>query len=117
MNRIVEKVVRIAQDAGLALAMGSDFTTLEQHGRNMAEIGSLMRAGLSSAEALLAATRNGAALLNDPDGGVIAPGYRADAVILASDPADPATFEDPTNVAAVIKDGAIVHLSPALATT
>jgi imidazolonepropionase-like amidohydrolase len=99
------------------LAVGSDFSTPEQHGKNLVEIGSLMRAGLTSAEALLAATRNGATLLNDPDGGVIATGYRADALILANDPADPSTFEDPENVAAVIKDGVIVHLSPALAPT
>ncbi|MGB8178860.1 MAG: amidohydrolase family protein [Acidimicrobiales bacterium] len=112
-----EKAVRLAMEVGLPLAVGSDFTTTEQHGRNLVEIGSLMRAGLSSAEALLAATRNGAALLHDPDGGVIAPGYRADAVILARDPADPSTFEDPQNVAAVIKDGGIVHLSPSLTTT
>lgn len=112
-----EHVIGRARDAGLALAVGSDFSTPEQHGTNMVEIGSLMRAGLSGAEALLCATRNGASLLNDPDGGVIATGYRADAVILASDPADPSTFEDPDNVAAVIKDGAIVHLSSALATT
>ena len=76
-----------------------------------------MRAGLTSAEALLAATRNGATLMNDPDGGVIAPGYRADAVILASDPALPSTFEDPANVAAVVKDGVIVHRSPEFATS
>jgi len=112
-----EKVVRLAQEAGLPLAVGSDFSTPEQHGKNLVEIGSLMRAGLTSAEALLAATRNGATLLNDPDGGVIATGYRADALILANDPADPSTFEDPENVAAVIKDGVIVHLSPALAPT
>jgi len=56
------------QEAGLPLAVGSDFSTPEQHGKNLVEIGSLMRAGLTSAEALLAATRNGATLLNDPDG-------------------------------------------------
>jgi imidazolonepropionase-like amidohydrolase len=112
-----EKVVRLAQEAGLPIAVGSDFSTPEQHGMNLVEIGSLMRAGLTSAEALLAATRNGAALLNDPNGGVIATGYRADAVILAGDPADSSTFEDPKNVAAVIKDGVIVHLSSALATS
>ena len=112
-----EGVVRLAKEAGLPLAVGSDFTTTEQHGRNLVEIGSLMRAGLTSAEALLAATRNGATLMNDPDGGVIAPGYRADAVILASDPALPSTFEDPANVAAVVKDGVIVHRSPEFATS
>jgi len=38
-------------------------------------------------------------------------------VILASDPALPSTFEDPANVAAVVKDGVIVHRSPEFATS
>jgi imidazolonepropionase-like amidohydrolase len=46
--------------------------------------------------------------MNDPAGGHIAPGFRADAVLLSADPADPATFEDLGSVAAVIKDGQVV---------
>ena len=106
-----QKVIPLAQQAGLALAVGSDFSTPQQHGRNLAEIGALLRAGLTPGEALLAATRNGARLFNDPDGGVIAPGYRADAVILSADPADPTTFERPDSVAAVIQAGKVVHRS------
>jgi imidazolonepropionase-like amidohydrolase len=107
-----ETVVKIARDTGLPLAMGCDFTVLHQHGTNLVEIAALMRAGLTSSDALLAATRNGAQLFSDADGGVIAPGFRADAVLLRSDPSDPATFEDSGNVAIVIKDGNIVHPAP-----
>jgi imidazolonepropionase-like amidohydrolase len=104
-----ENVIGLARDRGLPLAVGSDYSTPEQHGTNLVEIGALMRAGLPAPDALLAATANGAALLNDPDGGRIAPGLRADAVLLTADPADPATFDDPASVAAVVKDGQVVY--------
>jgi imidazolonepropionase-like amidohydrolase len=104
-----ELVVRRARDSGLPLAVGSDFTVPAQHGTNLVEVGSLQRAGLTRGESLLAATSNGARLLGDGGSGVIAAGHRADAVLLASDPGDPATFENPSSVAAVVKDGILVH--------
>jgi imidazolonepropionase-like amidohydrolase len=104
-----EEVIKRARDAGLPLCIGSDYTTPQQHGTNLVEIAALIRAGLRPAAALLAATGNGARLLDDPAGGRIAPGCRADAVLLSADPADPATFEDPRHVAAVLKDGQVVH--------
>jgi imidazolonepropionase-like amidohydrolase len=104
-----ELVVRRARDSGLPLAIGSDFTVPWQHGTNLVEVGTLQRAGLTSGEALLAATSNGARLLRDGGSGVIAAGHRADAVLLSGDPSDPATFENPSSVAAVVKDGILVH--------
>jgi imidazolonepropionase-like amidohydrolase len=104
-----ELVVRRARDSGLPLAIGSDFTLPWQHGTNLVEIGALQRAGLANGEALLAATSNGARLLLDGGSGVIAAGHRADAVLLCRDPSDPATFENPSSVAAVVKDGILVH--------
>ncbi|MBT0768693.1 amidohydrolase family protein [Kineosporia sp. J2-2] len=99
------QAVRAARDAGLPIALGSDFGTQQQHGTNLTEIAALIRAGLTGPEALLAATRNGAQLLNDAAGGVIAPGYRADAILLDADPTDPATFADASPVVAVIQNG------------
>lgn len=104
-----ELVVRRARDSGLPLAVGSDFTVPWQHGTNLVEVGALQRAGLTSGEALLAATSNGARLLLDGGSGVIANGHRADAVLLSGDPGDPATFDNPASVAAVVKDGILVH--------
>ncbi|GAA3633667.1 amidohydrolase family protein [Kineosporia mesophila] len=104
-----DRAVLHARDAGLPLALGSDFGSPEHHGTNLVEIGALLRAGLSGPQALLAATRNGARLLRDEAGGVIAPGKRADAVILDADPTDPATYDDPSHVVAVIQEG---HLVP-----
>jgi imidazolonepropionase-like amidohydrolase len=101
-----ETAVLRARDAGLAVALGSDFGTAEQHGTNRAEIASLLRAGLSPSEALIAATAAGARLLGD---GTIEPGAPADAVVFRSDPALPTTHEDRDAVALVIEDGRIVH--------
>ena len=106
------QAVLSAYDAGLPIAIGSDFSTVEQHGTNLVEIAALMRAGLPAADALFAATRNGAALLADADGGTIAPGFRADAVLLKNDPTDPATFDDPHSVVGVVANGELVHFDP-----
>lgn len=55
--------VRLARDAGLAIAVGTDSGTPEQHGTAKLEVAALVAAGLTPQEALLAATRSGAALL------------------------------------------------------
>jgi imidazolonepropionase-like amidohydrolase len=103
--------VRTAFEAGLPIALGSDFGTTDQHGRNLTEISWLIRAGLAPADALIAATRNGAALLGVRDGGQIAEGFRADAVLLTADPTDPSTFENASNVAAVLLDGRLIDVN------
>jgi imidazolonepropionase-like amidohydrolase len=108
-----EVAVRLARDAGLAIALGSDFGTADQHGRNLAEIAWLIRAGLEPVEALFAATRTGAALLGVADGGQIAEGFRADAVLLSADPTDPSTFDSAGSVAAVLIDGQLILSHPA----
>ena len=107
------RAVNEAFDAGVTLAIGSDYGTAKQHGTNLREIGSLMLAGIPAADVLLAATRNGAQLFGDADSGRIAPGFRADAVILNGDPTDPATFTAPHSVTAVVHDGELVHHAPA----
>ncbi len=102
-----EEAVRFARDAGVAIGMGCDFSMPSQHGTNLVELAALRRAGLSSEEVLIAATRVGAALFGDEDGGSIAPGSRADAVLLRFDPAQAATFERSDFVGMVIKDGSV----------
>ncbi|MFT4044048.1 MAG: amidohydrolase family protein [Gordonia sp. (in: high G+C Gram-positive bacteria)] len=104
-----QRAVLHARDAGLAIALGSDFGTARQHGTNLIEIASLIRAGLTGPEALIAATRSGALLLGDGGSGRIAAGDRADAVILDADPHDPHTYESGAHVRAVLKDGRFVY--------
>ena len=85
--------VRLARDAGVAIALGSDFAQAEDHGTNLAEITYLHRAGLSVEEALLAATIGGAQLCGVGDRqGRIAPGYAFDALLLDTDPGDLSCF-------------------------
>jgi adenine deaminase len=50
------------------------------------EMAALVRAGLSPADVLRAATVNAATLLGDPSRGEVAAGFRADAVLLAANP-------------------------------
>lgn len=107
--------VRIARDAGLAIALGTDYGTPAQHGTGRLEFDALVASGLTPAEALVAATRGGAALMArvDPDqnpalAGRIAPGAPADAVLLNRDPREPGALAAPGAVAAVILAGRVV---------
>lgn len=107
--------VRIARDAGLTIALGSDYGTPDQHGTGCREFEALEAAGLSAADALVAATRGGAELMArvDPDqnralAGRIAPGAPADAVLLTRDPREAGALSDPGAIAAVILAGRVV---------
>ena len=107
--------VRIARDAGLPIALGSDYGTTSQHGTNRLEFDELVRAGLSPEEALIAATRTGAELLRratpQPEqlpSGRIEPGEIADALIYCRDPRIPGVFTDRDSLLAVILDGQII---------
>jgi imidazolonepropionase-like amidohydrolase len=92
------------------VALGTDFISREQHGTNLREIAAVAEAGLSTEEALLAATRSGAELLGVGDRyGRIAPGYVFDAVVLDQDPGDLA-FARTGRIAGVFKTGRpVVH--------
>ena len=117
--------VRLARDAGLAIALGSDFSTPEQHGTNRTEFDDLLHAGLTPGEALTAATRSGAELLarvaHDPHraphgqsaapSGLIADGEIADAVVFNRNPLEPGAFSAQESVIAVIIGGELIDVS------
>ncbi|MFT4232001.1 MAG: amidohydrolase family protein [Leucobacter sp.] len=63
------RAVLRARDAGLAIALGTDYGTAEQHGTGRLEFDALIVAGLTPQEALVAATRSGAELLARVSGG------------------------------------------------
>jgi imidazolonepropionase-like amidohydrolase len=98
--------VALAREHGVAIALGSDFATADDHGGNLAEITWLHRAGLPVEEALLAATLRGAELCGVADReGRIAPGYQFDAVLLDEDPGDLSCFLRDDAVTGVFRAG------------
>jgi len=93
-----------ALDAGVAIAMGTDAgTPFNFFGDIPEEMERMVEYGLTPAEALEAATVNGAALLGLDDVGRVAAGYAADLVVLDTDPnEDAGAWGDPE---AVYRDG------------
>ena len=109
-GQVLGQAVRIAKAAGVPIALGTDFAHRERHGHNLAEITHLVRAGLTTGEALLAATANGAELCGL--GGItgrLQVGYRFDAIVLDADPSDAEIFTDPDSVTAVFAGGHAVR--------
>lgn len=94
--------VAIAKDAGVKIAMGTDMIG---QGPNLREIKLMAEAGLTSGEALLAATAGGAELCGVTDRGRIAAGHVFDAILLDEDPSDLGPFEDPESVTGVFQGG------------
>lgn len=95
-----------AIDAGVPIAMGTDSGVFE-HGINTEELALMVRAGLTPAQALVAATANAADLLGLPDRGRVAPGLRADLVVVSGDPFDLDSHAQ--RVARVYKNGVLVR--------
>jgi imidazolonepropionase-like amidohydrolase len=80
------ETARRAHKAGVRFAMGSD-AVFTMFGQNTRELGWFVKAGMTPAEALAAATTNGAALLGmEKSLGAVAPGYFADIVAVEGDP-------------------------------
>jgi imidazolonepropionase-like amidohydrolase len=80
------ETARRAVKAGVRFAMGSD-AVFTMFGENTRELGWFVKAGMTPAQALAAATVNGAAMLGmEKSLGAIAPGYFADIVAVKGDP-------------------------------
>lgn len=80
------ETARRAHQHGVRFAMGSD-AVFTMFGQNTRELGWFVKAGLTPAEALAAATVNAAELLGMKDSlGALAPGYFADIVAVEGDP-------------------------------
>jgi imidazolonepropionase-like amidohydrolase len=78
--------LRMAHKAGIRIAMGSD-SVMSMFGQNTRELEWFVKAGMSNAEALSAATLNGAILLGQQDFlGRLKPGFAADIVAVKGNP-------------------------------
>lgn len=100
------RCVRIALEYGVRLAVGTDYISRDQHGRNLEELALMAEAGMAPAQVLLAATRGGAELCGVDDRlGRIAPGYVFDALVLDQDPGDLSCFREPGAVTGVFQAG------------
>lgn len=80
------ETLRKAVKAGVKIAMGSD-AVFTGFGENTRELARFVDAGMTPAQAIAAATTNGAALLGmDKTLGSVAPGYSADIVAVEGNP-------------------------------
>jgi imidazolonepropionase-like amidohydrolase len=96
--------------AGVKVAMGTDSGVMP-HGRNLREIGEMVKCGMSPGDALVATTRTAAELLGVlDDRGTVEPGKRADLVVVEGDPFDVDDIGE--RVAAVYQDGRPVTTPP-----
>jgi imidazolonepropionase-like amidohydrolase len=104
-------VTKRAQDMGVTLAAGVDslLTAGDPLPMLHKELEVMVNgAGLTPAQALIAATRGGAHAIGvDEQRGTIEPGKVADLLLVAADPT--ADIRNTRNIRYVIKDGRIVH--------
>ncbi len=84
---MAEASIRVARDAGVKIATGSDFGGGSLRANQLAwEVTSLVAAGLEPVAALAAATWRGGELLGEPEAGVIREGGPADFFLVHGDP-------------------------------
>jgi imidazolonepropionase-like amidohydrolase len=95
-----------AHKAGVTLAMGFDSGP---PGADALELVRMVEGGLTSHDAITAATSGSACALGLDDVGMIEPGKKADLVVLDSDPLkDIRTLTDPKNIWMVMSGGRVV---------
>jgi imidazolonepropionase-like amidohydrolase len=106
-----ERSLKMAYDAGVQIAMGSDVgTPLNYHGENALEVYWMHKAGLSVTDALVAATGNAAKALGwDSWMGTLETGRVADLIVHARNPLeDLRILADKESLQFVMKDGMVV---------
>jgi imidazolonepropionase-like amidohydrolase len=102
--------VAAAIAAGVKVAMGTD-AAVGPHGRNLRELGEMVRCGMTPMQAIVASTQVPAELLRRTrDLGTLEAGKLADVVVVRGDPlADIDLLADPRHIRLVIKDGRIAY--------
>ncbi len=106
-----ERSLKMAYEAGVPIAMGSDVgTPLNYHGENALEVHWMHKAGLSVMDALVAATGNAAKALSwDAWLGTLETGKVADLIVHTKNPLDDLrVLADKASLQFVMKDGMVV---------
>lgn len=106
-----ERSLKLAYEAGVPIAMGSDVgTPLNYHGENALEVYWMHKAGLSAMDALVAATGNAAKALGwDSWLGTLEAGKVADLIVHTKNPLDDLrVLADKASLQFVMKDGMVV---------
>jgi imidazolonepropionase-like amidohydrolase len=99
--------IPIARELGVKIANGFDASSAEGHGQNAHEIIAMTKLGLTSLEAIRAATSTAADLLGWQDRtGSIDAGYYADIIAVPGDPL--ANIDELEHVKFVMKGGVII---------
>ena len=103
----MREAVATAKELGVKIADGSDPASIERHGKNAEELEAMTRRGLTTLEAIRAATTTAADLIGWPnDVGTIEVGKFADLIAMQGDPiADIAVLQ---RVKFVMKSGRII---------
>jgi imidazolonepropionase-like amidohydrolase len=99
-----------AKDAGVKIAVGTDAGFVVCHGENASELEELVKGGFAPMEAIVAATRTGAELMDmEQDSGTIEEGKLADLVVVDGDPlSDISILQEEERIEKVIKGGRVV---------
>jgi imidazolonepropionase-like amidohydrolase len=108
--------ISLAHERGVRIALGTDIagssdSTPAHWGQNGAELMYLVKAGLSSIDAIDAATATAPETLGPqaPRSGLLAEGYDADVIAVSADPvADVSVLADPSSVTHVWKAGELM---------
>ncbi len=99
--------VSAAIAAGVKVAMGTD-AAVGPHGKNLRELGMMVRCGMTPMQAIVASTRVPAELLRRSDVGTLQAGKIADVVGVRGDPLENIDrLADPGQIRLVIKDGRV----------
>jgi len=89
--------------------MGTD-AAVGPHGRNLREVGEMVRCGMTPMQAIVASTSVPAELLRRRDLGVLEAGRLADVVAVRGDPlAGIDSLADPRQIRLVIMDGRVAY--------
>lgn len=114
---VVEKARRVADrhrqsiamyyQAGGPIALGTDAgTPFNRHGNNALELAYMVEFGMTPADALIAGTSRGAALMGLDDRGVVDDGMRADLLLVEGNPVQNiGQAADPAHHRAIYKNG------------